>query len=427
MKILRTLIIFLALPMAMMSQTLTLDECQRLAQENYPLIKRYSLIEQTTSYTLQNISKGWLPQLSASAQATLQSDVMSFPNSFKNIMAQTGQELKGLSKSQYRVGIDLNQMVYDGGSISNQRKVAQLQGDVQKAQNEVDLYAIRQRVNDIFFSILLTDERLKVNEDLQTLLEANLSKLNSMLRNGLAMESDVSSMKAEHLKAKQQYTELISTRQSLCHMLSAFIGEEVTNVSKPLSQPLIPFGNNRPELRLLESQLDLAHAQEKLLDTSLMPKLSVFAQGFYGYPGYNTFEDMFSRKWSLNGMVGARLTWNISQFYTNKGDKAKLQLQRQQTENARETFLFNNKLKQMQQNEAIEKYRQLMKDDESIVVLRKEVRQAAESKLAHGIIDTNALLQEINRENQAKIELATHEVEMLQQIENLKLTLNADI
>lgn len=427
MKILRTLIIFLALPMAMMSQTLTLDECQRLAQENYPLIKRYSLIEQTTSYTLQNISKGWLPQLSASAQATLQSDVMSFPNSFKNIMAQTGQELKGLSKSQYRVGIDLNQMVYDGGSISNQRKVAQLQGDVQKVQNEVDLYAIRQRVNDIFFSILLTDERLKVNEDLQTLLEANLSKLNSMLRNGLAMESDVSSMKAEHLKAKQQYTELISTRQSLCHMLSAFIGEEVTNVSKPLSQPLIPSGNNRPELRLLESQLDLAHAQEKLLDTSLMPKLSVFAQGFYGYPGYNTFEDMFSRKWSLNGMVGARLTWNISQFYTNKGDKAKLQLQRQQTENARETFLFNNKLKQMQQNEAIEKYRQLMKDDESIVVLRKEVRQAAESKLAHGIIDTNALLQEINRENQAKIELATHEVEMLQQIENLKLTLNADI
>ena len=426
MKILRTLIIFLALPMAMMSQTLTLDECQRLAQENYPLIKRYSLIEQTTGYTLQNISKGWLPQITASAQATLQSDVMSFPDSFKNIMAQTGHELKGLSKSQYRVGIDLNQMVYDGGNISNQRKVAQLQGDVQKAQNEVDLYAIRQRVNDIFFSILLTDERLKVNEDLQALLEANLNKLSSMLRNGLAMESDVSSMKAEHLKAKQQHTELTSTRQSLCRMLSAFIGEDVTNVSKPLSQSLIPSGNNRPELRLLNSQLDLTEAQEKLLDTTLMPKLSVFAQGFYGYPGYNTFEDMFSRKWSLNGMIGARLTWSISQFYTNKGDKAKLQLQRQQTENARETFLFNNNQQQMQQNEAIEKYRKLMQDDENIVALRREVRQAAESKLAHGIIDTNALLQEINRENQAMIELATHEVEMLQQMENLKFTLNIE-
>ena len=413
MKILRTLIIFLALPMAMMSQTLTLDECQRLAQENYPLIKRYSLIEQTTGYTLQNISKGWLPQITASAQATLQSDVMSFPDSFKNIMAQTGHELKGLSKSQYRVGIDLNQMVYDGGNISNQRKVAQLQGDVQKAQNEVDLYAIRQRVNDIFFSILLTDERLKVNEDLQALLEANLNKLSSMLRNGLAMESDVS-------------TELTSTRQSLCRMLSAFIGEDVTNVSKPLSQSLIPSGNNRPELRLLNSQLDLTEAQEKLLDTTLMPKLSVFAQGFYGYPGYNTFEDMFSRKWSLNGMIGARLTWSISQFYTNKGDKAKLQLQRQQTENARETFLFNNNQQQMQQNEAIEKYRKLMQDDENIVALRREVRQAAESKLAHGIIDTNALLQEINRENQAMIELATHEVEMLQQMENLKFTLNIE-
>ena len=160
-----------------------------------------------------------------------------------------------------------------------------------------------------------------------------------------------------------------------------------------------------------------------MLDTSLLPRMSLFAQGYYGYPGYNTFEDMFSRKWSLNGMIGARLTWNMSQFYTNKGEKAKLQLQRQQTENARETFLFNNNLQQVQQKEEIDKYRQLMEDDTNIVNLREEVRKAAESKLAHGIIDTNALLQEINRENQARIEFATHEIMMLQQIENLKNTL----
>ena len=422
MKTLKTLLMLLSLPLVTLAQTLTLDECQRLAQENYPLIKRYGLIEQTTGYTLANISKGWLPQVSATAQATLQSDVMSFPDALKNMMAQTGQELKGLSKSQYRVGVDINQTIYDGGSISGQRNVAKLQGDIQSAQNEVDLYAVRQRVNDIYFSILLTDERLKVNDDLQILLESNLNKLNAMLSNGLAMESDVSSMKAEQLNARQHRTELNATRKSLCRMLAMLCGkDEILLVTKPLNS-IISQGNNRPELKLLDTQLRLADAQEKLLDTSLLPRMSIFAQGYYGYPGYNTFEDMFSRKWSLNGLIGARLTWNISQFYTNKGEKAKLQLQRQQTENARETFLFNNNLQQVQQNEEIDKYRQLMEDDANIVSLREEVRKAAESKLANGIIDTNALLQEINRENQARIELATHEVMMLQQIENLKYT-----
>ena len=426
MKPLKVLLIFLLWPMLMWAQTLTLDECQRMAQENYPLIKRYSLIEQTTDYTLANISKGWLPQISATAQATLQSDVMSFPNAMKGVFAQTGQELKGLSKNQYRVGIDINQTIYDGGSINSQREVARLQGDVQSAQNEVDLYAMRQRVSDLFFSILLTDERLKVNDDLQTLLESNLTKLNSMLSYGLAMESDVSSMKAEQLKARQQRTELNATRKSLCRMLALMCGvDEIDAIQSSTVNHLMVGGqsNNRPELRLIDQQLRLADAQEKLLDSSLLPRLSLFAQGFYGYPGYNTFEDMFSRKWSLNGMVGARLSWNISSFYTNKGEKAKLQLQRQQAENARETFLFNNNLQQVQQNEEIAKYRQLMEDDSSIVNLRTEVRKASESKLAHGIIDTNALLQDINRENQAKIELATHEVMLWQQIENLKYTL----
>ena len=422
MKPLKVLIFLLSMPILVWAQGMTLEECQRLAQENYPLIKRYSLIEQTTGYTIRNISKGWLPQVSALAQATLQNDVMSFPDALEGVFEQMGQELKGLSKSQYRVGIDINQTVFDGGNIRSQKEVARLQGDVQTAQNEVDLYAIRQRVNDLYFSILLTDERLKVNDDLQALLESNLSKLNSMLNNGLAMESDVSSMKAEQIKARQQRTELNATRKSLCRMLAFMCGvNEIQYVTMPPKNN-VEQGVNRPELKLIDTQLRLADAQDKLLESSILPRMSLFAQGYYGYPGYNTFEDMFSRKWSLNGMIGARLTWNISQLYTNKGEKAKIQMQRLQTENARETFLFNNALQQVQQNEEIAKYNQLIEDDANIVSLREEVRKAAESKLAHGIIDTNSLLQEINRENQAKIELATHEMMLLQLIENLKYT-----
>ena len=179
-------------------------------------------------------------------------------------------------------------------------------------------------------------------------------------------------------------------------------------------------GGSRPELRAIDAQLRLTDAQEKALSVGLMPRLGVFAQGFYGYPGYNLFEDMMHRKFSWNGMVGARLTWNIGALYTQKNDKAKLNVQRSALQVQRETFLFNNHLEQIQQNENIERYRKLMADDEAIISLRSAVRKAAESKLAHGIIDVNDLLKEINNESAARVSRSMHEIQMLKEIYDLK-------
>jgi hypothetical protein len=161
-------------------------------------------------------------------------------------------------------------------------------------------------------------------------------------------------------------------------MISTFCGIEVKNPQKPTVAE-VNATNNRPELRLFDAQLRLADAQEKALNSALMPKLGVFAQGYYGYPGLNMFEDMTRYEWSLNGIIGARLTWNIGALYTRKNDKAKLQLQRDLTESNREVFLFNNNLEQIQQNEEIARYRQLMADDEEIISLRSAVRQADRS------------------------------------------------
>ena len=206
-------------------------------------------------------------------------------------------------------------------------------------------------------------------------------------------------------------------------MLSTFCGMEVSNVSKP---DAIEAGtvNKRPELALIDSQLRLADAQEKALDAALMPRLGVFAQGYYGYPGYNMFKDMMGRDWSWNGMVGARLTWDIGALYTRRNDKAKLQLRRETAMNQREVFLFNNRLEQMQLGEAINRYRDLMQQDNEIIGLRQRVRKAAESKLAHGIIDVNDLLRDINSENSARVQRSIHEIEMLKQMYDLKYSTN---
>ena len=413
------------LPMVTMAQTL--EECQQAAERNYPLIRQYDLIRKTTQLTVANIQKGWLPQVSASAQTTYQSDVVSWPSEMKTLMTNMGIGLKGLKKDQYRVGIDVNQTVYDGGVISSQKAIAREQGKVQEAQTEVNIYNVRMRVNEMYFSLLMLDEQILLNRDLQELLAGNERKLEAMVKGGTAAESDWQSVKAERLKVVQQATSLESQKRMLTMMLSAFCGIEVKSVEKPVVQAesgVLTSENHRPELRALDAQIGLLNAQEKALNAALMPKLGVFAQGYYGYPGLNMFEDMMSHKWSLNGLIGARLTWNIGALYTRKNDKAKLQVQRDLTESNREVFLFNNRMEQIQQNEDIARYKLLMADDEEIIELRSAVRKASESKLSHGIIDVNDLVREINQENAARVQQSIHEIEMLKQIYDNKFTIN---
>ncbi len=401
----------------------TLEQCQQAAERNYPLIAQHDLIARTTDLTVANIQKGWLPQLSATAQATYQSAVTAWPDEMKGLMQQMGVDMKGLAKDQYRVGLDLQQTVFDGGAIGAQKQVAREQGAVQQAQLDVSLYQVRQRVNEMYFGLLLLDDQISLNNDLQEQLAASEKKLTSMVKHGTAAQCDLNNVTAERLNVVQQMTTLESQRRVLMAMLGTFCGLEMAQVSKPAAVEAVD-GNNRPELRLIDSQLRLADAQDRALTVALLPRLGVFAQGFYGYPGYNMFKDMMGRQWSWNGMVGARLTWNIGALYTHRNDKAKVQLQRETAQNQREVFLFNNRLEQMQQNEAIDRYRRLMSQDDEIIALREQVRKAAESKLSHGIIDVNDLLRDINSENAARLQRSIHEIEMLKQMYDMKYTTN---
>ena len=416
--------IWILMMLPAMAQAQTLEECQRAAEGNYPLIRQYGLIEKTTSLNVANIQKGWLPQVTASAQATLQTDVTAFPDKLQTVFQQTGITMDGLKKDQYRVGIDVQQTVYDAGNIKSQKEIARRQGELQSRQNEVTMYNVRKSVNEMYFSLLLVDEQIRLNADLQTVLEGNEKKLAAMLKGGTASESDWQNVKAERLNVVQKMTGLQSQRTALARMLSIFCGIEVNGLVKPeMPENMNPSINLRPELKALDAQLRLTDAQERALDAAMMPRLGVFAQGYYGYPGYNMFEDMMSRKFSWNGMIGARLTWNIGALYTRKNDKAKLQVQRETTEVNRERFLFDNNLEQIEQNENISRYRQMMTDDEEIISLRSSIRKAAESKLAHGIIDVNDLVREINSENKARVEQCIHEIEMLKEIYDLKITI----
>ena len=405
-------------------QAQTLDECQRAAEKHYPIIKRYDLIAKTTDLTVKNIQKGWLPQVTAAAQATYQSAVAAWPDHLQSMFQQVGLKMKGLRKDQYKLSIDVQQPIYDGGAISGQRKIASQEGKVQEAENEVNLYQVRRRVNELYFSLLLLDEQIKLNDDIKALLQSSEQKLSAMVKGGTAATSDYENVRAERLSAEQANESLKAQKEMLSRMLSLFCGIEITHLQKPKALDAVVSTNTRPEMRLFDNQLRLSEVQEKALDARLKPHLGLFAQGFYGYPGLNMFEDMMQHKWSLNGLVGVKLSWNIGALYTHKNDKARLRLQREQIENAREVFLFNNSIDEIQQKENVNRYRKMMQNDDEIIDLRTHIRKAAESKLAHGIIDVNSLLREINNENAAKAQQAIHEIDMLKEMYKLKFTNN---
>ena len=420
----KKILILALLASASVAQAQTLDECQRAAEKHYPIIKRYDLIAKTTDLTVKNIQKEWLPQVTAAAQATYQSAVAAWPDHLQSMFQQVGLKMKGLRKDQYKLSIDVQQPIYDGGAISGQRKIASQEGKVQEAENEVNLYQVRRRVNELYFSLLLLDEQIKLNDDIKTLLQSSEQKLSAMVKSGTAATSDYENVRAERLSAEQANESLKAQKEMLSRMLSVFCGIEINNLQKPQALDATVSTNSRPEMRLFDNQLHLSEAQEKALDARLKPHLGLFAQGFYGYPGLNMFEDMMQHKWSLNGLVGVKLSWNIGALYTHKNDKARLRLQREQIENAREVFLFNNSIDEIQQKENINRYRKMIQNDDEIIDLRTHIRKAAESKLAHGIIDVNSLLREINNENAAKSQQAIHEIDMLKEMYNLKFTNN---
>lgn len=402
----------------------SLEECRQAAEHNYPIIRQYDLIARTTELTVRNIQKAWFPQISVTAQGSYQNKVTAWPENLQGLFAQMGLQLQGLSRDQYKVGIDVRQTLFDGGTIGSQREIARGEGAVQAAQTEVDLYKIGQRVHEMYFALLLLDEQLRLNADANALLRSNEQQLAAMLKSGTASAGDFENVKAERLSAEQQQTELLSQRQTLQRLLSLFCGIPVDSIRRP-PVPNLPSGENkRPELRLFDRRLQLTDAQEKALDAQLLPQLGFFAQGYYGNPGLNLFEDMMKRRWSWNGIAGLKLTWNLSALYTHRNEKSKLRVQRELIENARQQFLFNNQLDETQQSENVRRFHAIAQRDGEIIALRTAVRKAAESKLAHGIIDVNGLLREINKENAAKTQQAIHEIDMLKAMYDQKFSHN---
>lgn len=383
--------------------SVTLDSCYSWAKKNYPLVKQYELISKSNQYTVENISKGYFPQININGQATYQSDVTQLPKGIPGVSV--------LSKDQYKIYAEANEVIYDGGVIKAQKKLQEANTMVTRQQLEVELYKLKDRINQLYFGILLIDEQLKQNALTRNDIQLGLTKINAQIANGTALQSNADVLKAELLKADQQTIELNSNRKAFTDMLGFFINKSVnekTTFIKP--ENIYSSGEIKlPELLMYDYQNKIFDAQNNLITAKNNPKLSFFVQGGYGRPAFNILSNNFDPFY----IGGLRLTFPLSGFYTLKNERELVSVSRQNTEVQKNTFLFNSQLAIRHQTADISKLQTFLKTDDEIISLRTNVKNAALAQLENGVINSSDYLREVNAEDAARQNKILHEIQLL--------------
>ena len=389
------------------AQQLTLAECYEKARQNFPLIKQKELLSSTRDFTVANARSGYLPQLSINGQATYQSDVTRVP------IEVPGFSIKPLAKDQYKVYAEVNQSLYDGGAIKRQNAIAESSAMVEDQKVEIELYRIKERINQIYFGTLLLDEQLAQVELIRKDLQSSLQKVESSIRNGTAFKTNADILQAELLKTEQRSIELKAGKSAYMAMLGIFIGQELsdnTTLERPsdvqaANDPTIA----RPEMTLYTYQSQLFTAQQQLNNTRILPRFNLFMQGGYGRPGLNVLKNEFSPYY----IGGLRLSWNLAGLYNTKRDKEQLNVNLKSVDIQRESFVFNTKLTMRQQHTDITKLNDLIRVDQQIIQLRERIKVTAKAQLDNGVITANDYLRELNAEDQARQNLSVHQIQLL--------------
>ncbi len=400
---------------------LTVEECYDRARNNYPLIRQYALIERSREFNLANAAKAWLPQIQFSAKATYQSDVTKLPIDF-NALGLSGVHIPTLSRDQYAAVVDIQQTLWEGGAISARKAAVKSQSEIAQAEVEVGLYALRDKVNGLFFGILLCDELLKQNEIMQSELATVAQTVTNLINGGMASATDLDIVKIEQTACTARSTQISSNRTAYAQMLGYFLGLSADSII--LSPPTTPewklsgATRPRPELLLFVSRENGLEAERRAIKADIMPRFGLFVTGGYGKPGLNMLQDEFKPYY----IGGVRMTWNISNLYTRSNRLHQLDVDRLSIASQRETFLFNNSLENSQNSVEIEKIGKLLQLDDEIIRLRTSVRAATEAALKNGTKNTDDLIRDTNSLEAARRDRIIHEIELLQANYKLKYT-----
>ena len=384
-------------------QTMTLDACYNLVNENYPLAKQTGMLSAKQESEMAAINTEKLPQFNLSAQATYQSDVIEIP--------LENSSIEPLNKDQYRTTLSVNQLIYGGGLISAKSNLTRAKYDADIKQVEVYLYQLKTQVNQLYFSILLTQEKYQLLLSKQAQLRIKLKEVISGIENGVLLPTSNKTIEVELLKIDQDIKATLKDKATLISSLSSLIGFELNDQNKfetPLISTNISSTLNRPELELFQLKREEIDASELLLSKENLPKLSGFVDGGYGNPGLNILDNSFQGFYT----VGLKLKWNVFDWKANKKQRKSLLINKDIIDNDSDVFELNTNIKLNEYEADINKLTAMLASDTEIIDLRREVLSATESQLQNGIITTSVYITELTNLYEDESRLVTHRIQL---------------
>ncbi|NQT78142.1 MAG: TolC family protein [Bacteroidetes bacterium] len=404
-----------------MPDTLTLRMCYERAVSSYPAAAQVPLLNSASEIQQKKLNANYLPQVQINGQASYQSDVTKvdveippfyIPPPIDISVSPAPLNTPVPPKDQYKITMDVHQVIYDGGITSKQKRIDMSGYEIEKQKVEVELFRLKENINSIFFNIILLQENEKLLAVLHDEINNKLADVNSAVEFGTALASDRDVLKAELIRVEQQMDETKIQRNAFIKILAELISEELP-VNIVLELPGMQIGSMvfdpvRPELKLYDMQKIQLEESKGLITSTWMPKLSGFGQLGYGNPGLNFLED----KWTPFYIVGARLSWQIWNWNQNKKDKQILGLHQNIIDVQRETFDKNLAISLEQNIADISKYEKLIHRDREIIVLRVSITKTASSRFDNGVITSSDFVSRINEEAQAKLNLEMHKIQL---------------
>lgn len=400
------------------AQSLSLDECQARAERHYPLVKQYELIDKTKDYNISNASKRYLPQLTLGAKASYQSDVTSLPLDVSSLGLPIS--IPTVKKDQYGATLDVSQLVYDGGMTSALKKSAVAEAELSKKNNDVAMYSLRGRVNEVYFALLMLQEQLRSHQLYQAQLGRTEEKLRASLKGGIVTPADVDAVHVDFLKGEQTgaelRTQITAYRQVLSLLTGDSLGEGIT-LTRP-ADPQDGRSGERPELKAFGAQQDQLSAKSQELKASVLPTLGLFAQGGYSRPGLNMLKNEFAPYY----VVGARLSWNIGALYTYGNKRKTLELQKQMVGAQAEAFRLNQRVEAEQQVQQKQSNEDQQRYDQEIVSLKQRIYQTSEAKLVGGTLSATDAMRDLTSLRLAEQDKIAHDLKRLKALYDLRWT-----
>jgi outer membrane protein TolC len=405
MKKLMLFILFLPAQMLIAQDATTLDQCQNWARENNPTLRQLVLYQQILSLKNENNATAYFPQVNLNGQATYQSDVTKIGLSIPNLNIPT------VDKDQYKVFLDLKQTIWDGGLSNAKALVNEAENAGNLQQTEVDLYQLREKVNQFFFTSFLIQENLKILNTKKAALTERKKMIQSAVDHGMIVSSELDQIQAELIKTTQYEIELNSNLETVRFALSILTGQSTEHFQNlKLTGNQLKSGQElfRPELVLFEKQNELLSANTELLKKQRNPKLFGFGQAGYGRPGLN----MLNTKFDTYYLIGVGFNWNVLDWKTTTRQQQVIKLQQDLIQTRKETFIQNINLASNQHEKQIAQYTELMKSDQEIIEIRSRITRTSASKLENGSITSADYIQDLNAEIAARLMLETHRIQL---------------